>query len=306
MTKLPTVVMTYNIFPEIVHSKLKPNAKVVIAKTRSELKKALIRADALISLLSDSIDKELLDYGRNLRVVGNYAVGVDNIDLRECRKRGIAVVNTPGVLTRATAELALTLLLAVARRVPEGEKLCRNNLFKGWKPDLSLGQELKNRHALIVGKGRIGKETAKLFKAIGLRVDWITKADGRKQTALKLRKTQILSLHVPLTKNTKHWLDKQKISLLPKDAIVINTSRGSVIDEKALIAALESRKIFGAGLDVFENEPVIPLRLRRLKNVVLLPHIGSATFKTRKAMADLVICGILSVLRGKRPLNLVQ
>ena len=166
----PLVVLTSEFHPEVIRKKLRPQARVKIATSRSELMRALKNADGLISLIGDSVTGELLAHAPQLRVVGNYAVGYNNIDVRECHRRGIAVVNTPKVLTRATAELAATLLLAVARRVPEGEKMCRTGKFKGWAPEMLLGQLLEGRNAVIVGAGRIGLETAKIFKALGLSV----------------------------------------------------------------------------------------------------------------------------------------
>jgi glyoxylate reductase len=226
--------------------------------------------------------------------------------LKACGAFGVRVVNTPHVLSRSTAELSLALLLAAARRFPEGEKLCRQGEFKGWTPQMLLGLELKNRNAVLVGRGRIGKETAKLYRALGIRITWITRFDSTTRINQKLRKAQILSLHFPLTSKTHHWLDHKRLKLLPRDCIVINTSRGSTIDEKALIQALKTRKIFAAGLDVFEKEPEIPASLRKLPNVVLLPHIGSATLEARAAMARLVIKGVLGILGGKHPPNEVM
>jgi glyoxylate reductase len=272
-----------------------------IPQTRS-----LSQATALITLLSDRVDAKLLARAPKLKVIGNYAVGTDSIDLKACAARGIKVVNTPGVLTRATAELALTLLLAAARRVPEGEMLCRKNKFKGWAPDMLLGLELKGRTAVIVGQGRIGRETARLFRGIGLKTSFVTRKDSAATTARKLRRAQVLSLHIPGTRANHHWLSAARLKLLPHDAIVINTARGTVIDERALIAALRKRKIFAAGLDVYEREPKIPPALKKLPNVVLLPHLGSATRSTRANMAQLVISGVLKVLSGQRPPNLVK
>lgn len=302
----PTIILTYPFHKEVIRSELAPRAKVKLAKNRAELKTLLRKADGLITLLSDPVDAVLLQNAPQLKVVGNYAVGVNNIDRKACHERGIRVVNTPGVLTRATAELTLALLLAAARRVPEGEALCRSGKFRGWAPDLLLGLELKGRQAVVAGRGRIGRETGRLFRALGLKVEWITRKDTERQIERKLSRARILSLHFPLTPDTHHWLDKKRIGLLPADAIVLNTTRGPVIDERALIQALKKRKIFAAGLDVYEYEPEIPSELRKLPNVALLPHLGSATAESRKAMASLVVSGVLGILDGKAPLNEVQ
>jgi glyoxylate reductase len=169
-----------------------------------------------------------------------------------------------------------------------------------------LGLELKGRHAVLVGRGRIGSETALLFRGIGLQVEWITRQDSDRAIDRKLRSAQVLSLHFPLTKETHHWLSRRRIALLPQDAIVLNTTRGPTIDESALIAALRARKIFGAGLDVYEKEPFIPKALRMLPQVVLLPHLGSATHHARSEMARLAASGIALVLGGGRAPNEVE
>lgn len=261
--------------------------------------KEIENADAILCLLSDQMDRSVLSRAKKLKAVGTYSVGMDHIDLDYCKKNKIEVVNTPGVLTRATAELTLALLFAAARRLPEGEKICRKNRFAGWAPDFLLGQELKGRRALIVGKGRIGREVAELFKAVGLRVDFVTRSDSRQNLEKKLSKAQVLSFHIPGSKENHHWLDSKKIDLLPPDAIVLNTARGNIIDEAALSKALSEKRIFAAGLDVFENEPDIPKSLRELPNVVLLPHLGSATVETRRNMAVHLVQGVLEVLHGK-------
>lgn len=256
----------------------------------------LPEAEGLVCLLSHTIDRKLLARGVKLRVVANYAVGLNNIDLEECARRKIRVCNTPGVLTRATAELTLALLLAAARRFPEGEALCRSGRFRGWAPDLLLGHELGGRRAVLLGKGRIGRETARLFRALGMKVEFITRKDRESEIARKLRRAQVLSLHAPLTEATRHWLSKKRLELLPRDAIVLNTARGPLIDERALADALRRRRIFAAGLDVYEREPRIERALRACPHAVLLPHLGSATVSTRKAMADVLARGILAAL----------
>ena len=304
--KKPLVVITYPMSKNVLTKELLLHARVILARTPSALKKALQNADGFIPLVSEPVSDELLSHAPHLKVIGNFGVGVNNIDLDACRRRGIRVTNTPHVLTRATAELTLALLFATARRIPEGEQMCRAGKFLGWAPDMLLGHELLGRHAVIVGAGRIGKETAKLLRAVGIRVELITRRDSEKSISAKLKSAQILSLHIPLSAANHHWLNRKRISLLPKDAIVINTSRGPVVDESALVAALEKKKIFAAGLDVFEREPSIPMRLRKLKNVVLLPHLGSATATARDGMARLAVTGVLSILGGKRPPNEVN
>lgn len=301
----PIVVLTWEFIPEIIKAELKPYAHVVYAKTRRDLEKKIVKADGIISSIADAIDESLLARAKKLKVVSNFAVGYNNIDLKACAARGITVCNTPDVLTRATAEMALTLLTAAARRVPEGEKLCRTGNFKGWSAT-EYGLELKGRHAVLVGHGRIGSEFARILEGIGLSVEWITREDSPATIDEKLTRAQVLSLHCPLTPQTRHWLNAHRLSRLPKDAIVINTTRGPVVDEKALIKTLKSRRIFSAGLDVYENEPKIPKELCRLPNVVLLPHWGSATQTARHGMMRLAISGALAILSGKQAPNVVK
>jgi glyoxylate reductase len=236
---------------------LGPHARYRVARTRKELENLIVKADGLISQVTDPIDEALLSRAPQLKVVGNFGVGFNNIDVNACRAKKIRIVNTPDVLTRATAEIAVALLFAAARRIPEGEKLCRSGRFKGWTPTLLLGHELFGRTAVLVGPGRIGKETAKILRGIGMKVVFISRADSASLVRSKLKSADVLSLHLPLNPSTQHWLDSRKLALLPSNCIVINTTRGAVVDEQALIRALQTRRIFSAGLDVFEFEPKI-------------------------------------------------
>jgi glyoxylate reductase len=302
----PVIVLCHPLIPAAVRRDLAPRARVIRAYSRAAQRRALARADAVITTLLDRVDEEFLGWGPRLRAVGNCAVGVNNIDLAACARRGIGVANTPRVLTRATAELTLGLLLAAARRFPEGEALCRAGRFRGWAPDMLLGQELRGRHAVIVGPGRIGRETARLFRAVGLTVEFLGRDARPAAIDAALARAQVLSLHAPLTAGTRHWLSAARIRRLPRECIVLNTARGPLVDESALASALRSGRIFAAGLDVYEREPAIPLALRRLRNVILLPHLGSATEATRTAMTELAISGTLGLLDGKRPWNTVK
>ncbi len=263
---------------------------------KAAFKKALQESEGLIVLLNHAVREDLLAGAPRLKALGTYSVGTNHIDPVACEKRGIRIINTPDVLTRSTAELALALLMAAARRLPEGEALCRKGKFKGWAPDLLLGLELKGRHAVLLGEGRIGRETAKLFHAIGMSIEFITRKDKAIDIRKKLGRAQVLSLHCPLTKETHHWLNARRLALLPQDSVVINTARGEIIDEKALIKSLASGKLFSAGLDVFEQEPLIPQALRKLPQVVLAPHLGSATRATRERMLEIVVEGTISAL----------
>ena len=302
----PMVVLTHELPAHIVRKELDPHFRVKIASTPGQLKAALKTADGLVTLLTVAITKELLDGAPHLKAIGNVAVGFNNIDLKACAQRGIRVTNTPDVLTGATAELTLALLLAVAKRIPEGETLCREGKFKGWEYDMLLGQELKGRRAVILGRGSIGVAFSKLLLALGVQSEFITRGDSPASIAEKLSRAQIFSIHVPYSTETHHWLNAKRIAALPADAIVLNTARGPIVDETALIAALKAKKIFGAGLDVFEAEPKSPAALKALTNVVLLPHLGSATQSTREAMARLACSGVAAILMGKNPSNEVK
>lgn len=304
--KKPKIVLTHPLHAPTLKSTLRPHARVKICTSQRELKKELQTADALITLLTDPVGKALLEHGPQLKVVGNFAVGVDNIDLSACAQRKIKVVHTPKVLTRATAETTLTLLMACAKRVTEGHTLCRQGRFQGWKPDLLLGQLLQGRHAVLLGQGRIGKEVSRLFRAVGMTTEFITRQHSAQEISKRLQRAQVFSIHCPLTPKTHHWLNASRLKKLPADAIVLNTARGPIIDETALIQTLKSKKIFAAGLDVYEDEPAIPKSLCNLPNVVLLPHLGSAAAETRQQMAETVMTGVLRVLSGQRPWNLVN
>jgi glyoxylate reductase len=267
--------------------------------SRAELLDRVGGADGLICLLGDRIDDELLARAPSLRVVANFAVGLDNVDLAATRRRGVAVTNTPDVLTDATADLTMALLLAVARRIVEAEALARSGEWRGWEPDQLLGVELSGRTLGIVGMGRIGRAVARRAEGFGLRV-----LSGVPLDEL-LAASDFVSLHVPLTEKTRGMIGARELALMKPGAILINTARGACIDEAALIAALESGRLGGAGLDVYAAEPAIPEALRRQRRAVLLPHIGSATDRARARMAELCATGVREVLAGRRPENLV-
>ena len=266
-------------------------------------------AEALISLLADRVEALVFARCPRLAVVANYAVGVNNVDLAAARAAGVWVTNTPDVLTEATADLAWALLLAVARRVVEGDAMVRAGEFKGWWPDLMLGSGLQGKTLGIVGMGRIGHAVARRGEAFGMNVAY---ADPRGEAAAEgrwpalpldelLRRCEVLSLHCPLTPETRHLLSAERLCLLPRGALLVNTSRGEVVDEAALVAALEEGRVGGAGLDVYEREPAVHPGLLGRRDVVLLPHLGSATREARAAMADLAVDNVLAVLAGTTP-----
>lgn len=279
--------------------------------TKKELIKKGADADAVISLLTDKIDKEVIDNLKKCKIIANAAAGFNNIDINYAAEKKIIVTNTPDILTDATADLTMSLLLGVARRVIEGEKMMRAGLFKGWGANLLVGVELKDKVIGIIGAGRIGTAVARRAKAFGMKVIYtghrknliLEKELGAKKVTLTqlMKKADVISPHVPLTAETFHLLNKENMKLMKKSAILINTSRGEIIDEKELINILKKKKILAAGLDVFENEPLINPELLKLKNIMLLPHIGSATMETRSNMALLAAVNVLDVLKGKKP-----
>ncbi len=301
---------------------LKKKFKNVIVNTRdrnlthNELVKMVRGVDAVLCLLSDRIDAEVISNMDRCKVISNYAVGFNNIDVDEATKRGIIVTNTPGVLTDATADLTWALILARRRRLVEADKFVRRGRFKGWAPMLLLGTELAGKTLGIIGAGRIGTAVGLRAKGFKMKVlyfnthknEILEEEVGAKKVGLEtlLKNSDIITIHVPLTSKTRHLIGEREINLMKKGAYLINTSRGEVVDEMALIKALKKGKIAGAGLDVFEFEPKVPKELIDLENVVLTPHIGSATVEARTKMSIVAAENIVKVLSGKVPANIVN
>ena len=264
---------------------------------------------ALICLLTDQVDRAVLAAGRELRVVANIAVGYNNIDLAAARDRGVAVTNTPDVLTEATAEFTWGLILAITRRIVEGADVVRRGGWKGWALDFMLGMELRGKQLGIIGMGRIGRAVAKRAPAFGMHVAYTSRSAVEAGGAVPLpfdqllQSSDVVTLHVPLTDATRHLIDKRALLRLKRTAYLVNTSRGPVVDEDALAWVLGERLIAGAALDVYEREPLVHPKLVDLANVVLAPHLASATTETRTAMADLAASNVLAVLAGKAPLT---
>ncbi|MEM3626583.1 MAG: glyoxylate reductase [Candidatus Bathyarchaeia archaeon] len=287
-----------------------PPKKVIIEKVKD--------ADALASLLSDKIDAEVFDAAPKLKIVAQMAVGFDNIDVQEATKRGIYVTNTPEVLTDTTADFAWALLMAVARRIVEADRYVRSGQWKvGWHPMMLQGRDVYGATIGIVGAGRIGYAVAKRATGFNMKIlyyDVIPRPEMEKELGAKrvdldtlLRESDFVSIHVPLMKETYHMINAEKLKLMKKTAYLINNARGPVVDEKALYEALKEGRIAGAGLDVFEQEPTpVDNPLLKLDNVVVAPHISSATYETRSRMAEMVAENLVAFFEGRKPPNLVN
>lgn len=310
---------TYKL-PDFVRETLNEYDVKMNYENRQLSKKEIIKnandSVAILSMLTDKIDREVIDGCPNLKVISNCAAGYDNVDIDYARKKDIAVTNVPGILTDSTADLAFGLLLATCRRIVEADRFTREGHFIGWRYDLLQGTELHGKTLGIIGMGRIGRAVAKRAIAFGMNILYNNRKRLAKETEQKLsaryvslerllKESDIISLHVPLTEETHHLLSKKRLKMIKKTAYLINTSRGSVVDENALMEILENKEIAGAGLDVYENEPNVPERLKKLSNVVLLPHIGSATIETRENMLLKAAQNIKSVLNKKEPFSRV-
>ena len=282
--------------------------------TRDELHEAVAGADAAITLLHDPVDAALLDAaGPQLKCIANVAVGFDNIDVAAATERGIVVTNTPGVLTDSTADLAMALILMVTRRLGEGERLIRSGEPWSWHMFFMLGSSLAGKTLGVIGLGAIGRATAQRARTFGMEIIYAAPRRASEETEAELGSARrvplmqllasadVVTLHTPLTPETRHLIDSAALRQMRSDAYLVNTSRGPIVDEAALVKALRSRKIAGAALDVFENEPDVHPELRELDNVVLIPHLGSATIETRTAMAVLAANNALAVLSGEKP-----
>jgi len=263
------------------------------------LRERTARADALLCLLTDPVDAELLDAAPRLRAIANYAVGSDNIDLEAARARGIPVGVTPGVLTDATADIAFALILAIARRLPEGEVAVRAGEWLTWEPDWLLGRDVHGATLGIVGRGRIGAAVARRATGFGMNVVHHSRSSGIPLEEL-LAQADFVSLHLPLTPETRHRIDAAALERMRPTAYLVNTARGGIVDQDALAAALHAGTIAGAGLDVTDPEPLPPDHpLLDAPNLIVLPHLGSATHATRGAMADLAVDNLLAALDGR-------
>ncbi|MDD3465017.1 MAG: D-glycerate dehydrogenase [Candidatus Cloacimonetes bacterium] len=310
----PKIFITRNIpqpalnrLAEVFDISIHANDKAI---SRQQLMEAVKDMDVLLCLLTDIIDKELMEAAPRLKCVSNLAVGFNNIDLEYARSRNIAVCNTPGVLTETTADLTWALLLACARRVVEADNYARSGRFEGWEPLLMLGVDVFSKTLGIIGMGRIGNAVARRAEGFGMKVLWFDPQVDPKTVSDKYERADLrhlcsssdfISIHAPLTPDTHHLVNAELLSLMRPTAVLINTARGPIVDEEALIKALRDKKIAAAGLDVFENEPEIPAELLELENAVLLPHIGSASIETRTKMALMAAENAIAVIQGTEP-----
>ncbi|HII60186.1 glyoxylate reductase [Pyrococcus horikoshii] len=320
----PKVFITREI-PEVGIKMLEDEFEVEVWGDEKEIPREILlkkvkEVDALVTMLSERIDKEVFENAPKLRIVANYAVGYDNIDIEEATKRGIYVTNTPDVLTDATADLAFALLLATARHVVKGDRFVRSGEWKkrgvAWHPKWFLGYDVYGKTIGIIGLGRIGQAIAKRAKGFNMRILYYSRT--RKEEVERelnaefkpledlLRESDFVVLAVPLTRETYHLINEERLKLMKKTAILINIARGKVVDTNALVKALKEGWIAGAGLDVFEEEPYYNEELFKLDNVVLTPHIGSASFGAREGMAELVAKNLIAFKRGEIPPTLVN
>src|SRR5476649_1286237 len=310
---MPSILLTRKL-PSSVLDKLRAIADVDVytgdtAIPADELRARIADKDALVCLLTDPVDRAVIDAAPKLKVVANVAVGYNNIDVAHARSRGIVVTNTPDVLTESVADFTWALILAITRRLSEGERLVRRGEWKGWALDLLLGTELRGKQLGLVGVGRIGRAVASRAEAFGVKVAYTARREldfpGAEAMPLDrlLTTSDIVSLHVPLTAETTHLIDKRALARMKRSAYLINTARGPVVDEAALAWALQHHLLAGAALDVYENEPAVHPDLLSLENVLLVPHLASGTTETRTAMADLAAGNVLAVLNGRPPLT---
>ena len=314
----PSVIVTRKL-PDLIETRMMElfDARLNTADQplgKAQLIEAVKGCEVLVPTVTDRIDAAVLAHaGERLRLIANYGTGVDNIDVEAAYKRGITVTNTPGVLTEDTADMTMALILAVSRRLVEGERLARSGEWGGWSPTSMLGHRIWGKRLGIVGMGRIGSAVARRAKGFGLSVHYHNRRRAHEAVEQELEATywesldqmlarmDVISVNCPHTPATFHLLSARRLALLPPHALLVNTSRGEVVDEQALTRLLRERKIAGAGLDVFEHEPAINPKLRQLENVVLLPHMGSATIEGRIDMGEKVIINIKTFADGHRP-----
>ena len=314
----PIVTVT-NIFPQVALDKLSSECDLKINRTsltKEELKQKVSGSDAVISYLTDRIDQDIIDRGTKLKIIANYGAGFNNIDVTYASERGIWVTNTPNVLHETTADLTWAMILGTARRIIPADRYTRGSKFQGWSAQLFLGGDVYEKTLGIIGLGEIGRSVARRAIGFNMRTLYYQRNRLPKEEEKKLnveyaafekvlRESDFLTLHVPLTEETEYMIGNDEITLMKKTAYLIHTARGKVIDDYALVAALREDRLAGAALDVYEDEPELTEGMKELDNLMILPHIGSASFETRDKMALLVADNILDALEGKIPRSLV-
>ena len=316
----PIVTVT-NIFPEVALKKLAPHCELrtnssETPPTADQLLQSASESTALVTYLSDKIGADIIDRGRNLKIIANYGAGFNNIDVGHAAKKGVWVTNTPGVLHETTADLTWAMLLGIARRIVPADRYTREGKFKGWQAKLFLGGDVYGKTLGVIGCGEIGKAVARRALGFNMRVLYhrrkrlpkdVEKELGAEFVSLDYLLTQadFLTLHVPLSEETKYMIGQEQLAMMKPTAYLIHTARGKVIDDKALVEALKAGQLAGAALDVYENEPELTEGMTELDNLMLLPHIGSASTATRDRMALLVADNVLDALAGKQPRSLV-
>ena len=314
----PIVTVT-NIFPQVALDKLSSECDLKINRTsltKEELKQKVSGSDAVISYLTDRIDQDIIDRGTKLKIIANYGAGFNNIDVTYASERGIWVTNTPNVLHETTADLTWAMILGTARQIVSADRYTREGKFQGWGAKLFLGGDVHEKTLGIIGLGEIGRSVARRAIGFNMRTLYYQRNRLPKEEEKKLnveyatfekilRASDFLTLHVPLTEETEYMIGNDEIALMKKTAYLIHTARGKVIDDYALVAALREGRLAGAALDVYEDEPELTEGMRELDNLMILPHIGSASFETRDKMALLVADNILDALEGKTPRSLV-
>ena len=319
MSKPKLSVVVTRRLPEMVETRLCELFDVTLSEddkpmTRAELSEAVKNADVLVPTVSDDIDSSLIaQAGERLKLIANYGAGVDHIDVSTARQRGILVSNTPGVLTDDTADMTMALMLAVMRRIPEGLRVMQESTWDGWAPTAFLGGRIGGRRLGILGMGRIGQAVARRASAFGMQVHYHNRRRLRSEIEQELQATywdsldqmvarmDVISVNCPATPSTFHLMNARRLKLMKPEAVIVNTSRGEVIDENALTRMLRAGEITGAGLDVYERGTEVNPRLRELDNVVLLPHMGSATHEGRMEMGEKVIINIKTFADGHKP-----
>ena len=314
----PIVTVT-NIFPQVALDKLSSECDLKINRTsltKEELKQKVSGSDAVISYLTDRIDQDIIDRGTKLKIIANYGAGFNNIDVTYASERGIWVTNTPNVLHETTADLTWAMILGTARQIVSADRYTREGKFQGWGAQLFLGGDVYEKTLGIIGLGEIGQSVARRALGFNMRTLYHQRNRLPKEEEKKLnveyatfekilRESDFLTLHVPLTEETEYMIGNDEIALMKKTAYLIHTARGKVIDDYALVAALGEDRLAGAALDVYEDEPELTEGMRELDNLMILPHIGSASFETRDKMALLVADNILDALEGRTPRSLV-